>query len=198
MADLKVESALVGMALPDGRSFSLRENGSVSRLVFRAGEIAREQAAEVLGLALPQEACTSAQRAGVAALWLGPDEWLLLVPEPDGGALRQALANALVDVAHSIVDVSHRETELVIRGDRRARVLNAGCPLDLAEDTFPPGMCTRTLFGKAQVVLWRDEPRRFRLFVARSYARFVCGLLIEAAGGWDASAEDRPPFAARA
>ena len=103
-------------------------------------------------------------------------EWLLLVPEPDGGALRQALANALVAVAHSIVDVSHRETELVIRGDGRARVLNAGCPLDLAEDTFPPGMCTRTLFGKAQVVLWRGKPRRFRLFVARSYARFVCCL----------------------
>ena len=198
MADLKVESALTGMALPDGRSFSLRENASASRLVFRAGEIARERAGEVLGLALPQEACTSAQRAGVAALWLGPDEWLLVVPEPDGRALGQALANALADVAHSIVDVSHRETELVIRGNRRAHVLNAGCPLDLAAGTFPPGMCTRTLFGKAQVVLWRDEPRRFRLLVARSYARFVCGLLIEAAGGWDAGAVDRPPFAARA
>jgi sarcosine oxidase subunit gamma len=198
MADLKVESALSGMALPDGHSFSLRENASASRLVFRAGEIARERAGEVLGLALPQEACTSAQRAGVAALWLGPDEWLLLVPEPDGGALGQALANALADVAHSIVDVSHRETELVIRGNRRARVLNAGCPLDLAEDTFPPGMCTRTLFGKAQVVLWRDESERFRLFVARSYARFVCGLLTEAARGWGAGAEDRPPFAAGA
>jgi sarcosine oxidase, subunit gamma len=198
MADLKLDSALAGMALPDGPSFSLSENGTPSRLVFRSGEIAREQAGEALGLALPREACTSAQRAGVAALWVGPDEWLLLLPEPDGGALRQALANALVDVAHSIVDVSHRETELVIRGDGRARVLNAGCPLDLAEDTFPPGMCTRTLFGKAQVVLWRDEPRRFRLFVARSFARFVCDLLIEAAGGWEAGGEDRQLFAARA
>ncbi|MDF2974452.1 MAG: sarcosine oxidase, gamma subunit, partial [Microvirga sp.] len=102
MADLKVESALARLALPDGRSFSFRENGTASRLVFRAGEVARERAGKAIGLPLPEKACTSAHRAGVAALWLGPDEWLLLAPESDGKALRQVLADALVDVAHCI------------------------------------------------------------------------------------------------
>ncbi len=122
------------------------------------------------GIALPTTPCRSATTDGQAALWLGPDEWLLLslnrvdpVEVPGGAA----------------VDVSHRQIGLLLDGAAAADTLAAGCPLDLHPAAFPPGMCTRTVFGKAEIVLWRTEAG-FHLEVWRSFAAYVCALMAEA------------------
>ncbi len=41
-------------------------------------------------------------------------------------------------------------------------------------------MCTRTIFAKAEIVLWRTAPDAFRIEVWRSFAPYVLGLLDEA------------------
>jgi sarcosine oxidase subunit gamma len=41
-------------------------------------------------------------------------------------------------------------------------------------------MCTRTLFGKAEIVLWRTAPDAFHIEVWRSFARYVLDCLGEA------------------
>ena len=46
---------------------------------------------------------------------------------------------------------------------------------------FPEGMCTRTLLGKAEVVLWRHRPQSFRVEVRRSFAAHAWDFLQEAA-----------------
>ena len=53
--------------------------------------------------------------------------------------------------------------------------------MDLAASAFPVGRCTRTLFGKATVMLWRTGDDAFRLEVARSFAPYVAALLARAA-----------------
>ena len=60
-------------------------------------------------------------------------------------------------------------------------MLNAGCPLDLDLAEFPVGMCTRTVFAKADIVLWRTRADAFHLEVWRSFAGYVAGLLAEIA-----------------
>jgi sarcosine oxidase subunit gamma len=42
-------------------------------------------------------------------------------------------------------------------------------------------MCTRTVFGKAEIVLWRSGEQVFRLEVWRSFSRYVVHLLHEVA-----------------
>jgi sarcosine oxidase subunit gamma len=42
-------------------------------------------------------------------------------------------------------------------------------------------MCTRTLFGKAEIVLWRTGATEFHLEVWRSFSDYVVGCLREAA-----------------
>jgi len=59
-------------------------------------------------------------------------------------------------------------------------VLNTGCPLDLSLDEFPVGMCTRTIFGKSEIVLWRTSAAGFRVEVWRSFAAYVWRMLEEA------------------
>jgi sarcosine oxidase subunit gamma len=151
-----------------------------SRFVLRGRPGAIEAAGGTFGGALPQQACRAAVVGARAMLWLGPDEWLLLAPEFEGGALTAALEQAMNGQPHSLVDVSHRQTGLEISGPDAAAALNVGCPLDLEPEAFPVGMCTRTVLAKAEIVLWRTAPMTFRIEVWRSFAAFVGRFLEEA------------------
>lgn len=111
--------------------------------------------------------CRATVESDRALLWLGPDEFLLLTPEGmTGGPMA--------------TDVSHRDTAMEVVGPRAALVINAFCALDLHASAFPVGMCTRTIFAKAQIVLWRTDAETFRIEVARSFAPYVWGCLEEA------------------
>ena len=85
-------------------------------------------------LSAPSRLCDSGRRARAsrrAAFWLGPDEWLLIAEGADSAPLGEMLESVLDGTAHSLVDVSHRQIGLIASGPAAARVLNAGCPLDL-------------------------------------------------------------------
>lgn len=112
-----------------------------------------------------------------AALWLGPDEWLLLAPPGQAQSLIASIAEKLAGIPHALVEISDRNQGLLLDGPGSEDVLSAGCPLDLDIASFPVDACTRTLFGKAEIVLWRTSPQSFRLEVARSFLPYVIGLL---------------------
>jgi sarcosine oxidase, subunit gamma len=116
---------------------------------------------------------------------LGPDEWLIGSDEAEADHLPAAIAADLGERAHAIVDVSHRNVGIDVSGPLAAAVLNAGCPLDLGEAAFPAGSATRTLFGKAEIVLIRraGAAPRYRVECWRSFATYVHGLLTEASLG---------------
>jgi sarcosine oxidase subunit gamma len=152
-----------------------------ARFILRGRPAAIAAAAGPLGLALPVVACRAAVSGERAALWLGPDEWLLLAPERDGPALAEALEAAMRGMPHALVEVGHRQSGLTVSGPRAAVALNAGCPLDFDPDAFPIGMCTRTVLAKAEIVLWRAGAERFRVEAARSYLPYVWQFLEEAA-----------------
>jgi sarcosine oxidase, subunit gamma len=154
-----------------------------ARYILRGGVAAREAAASALGAALPSVPCRASHAGARAALWLGPDEWLLLAPDADGEALGLALETALRDIPHALVDVTHRQVGCCIVGPGAAELLSSGCPLDLDTRAFPVDMCTRTMFAKAEVVLWRTGAETFRLEVWRSFAAYVSLFLAEAARG---------------
>ena len=67
-------------------------------------------------------------------------------------------------------------------GRHASDVLNSGCPLDLAKSAFPTGTATRTLLGKAEVVIVRsDDAPTYRIECWRSFAGYVSAFLTEAA-----------------
>lgn len=181
-------------ALPGGGEGAVRVLPAASRLSLRLKGVAvpprdprhdrrgGEASADVLGLslALPVTRCAASGDRIVARL--GPDEWLVLGPEADTDAMSAEIAAALAGRFHALVDVSHRSVALAVEGPGAADILNAGCPLDLHDTAFPPGSATRTLLGKAEIVLLRptDAPA-FRVETWRSFAPYVHGFLREAA-----------------
>jgi sarcosine oxidase, subunit gamma len=154
---------------------------AATRFSFRGDSDAAEAASRAFGVELPSAACRANTAGGRAALWLGPDEQLLIAPEADAASARAALDGALGSIPHSLVDISHRQVAFEVKGPRAEWLLQAGCPLDLDLAHFPVGMCTRTVYVKAEVVLWRTAADSFRLETWRSFAEYVVGLLDESA-----------------
>lgn len=151
-----------------------------ARFILRLRPAAMAAAGAAFGLDLPVAACR-AESVGVrAALWLGPDEWLLLAPQAEEEEIANELAVGLAGHPHALVAVSHRQTGVALLGRDVAEMLAIGCPLDLDRAAFPVGMCTRTLFAKAPIVLWRRAPEHFRVEVWRSFAPYLWQVL---AGG---------------
>jgi len=157
------------------------EAPACTRLMLRGDATVAARAGAAFGVALPLVPCRAAEAGPRAALWLGPDEWLLLAP-PDAPAEAEVAA-ALSGTAHSLVDVSDGFAALVLRGERAARVLSAGCPLVLHAAAFPVGMATRTVLGRAGIALWRRGPEEWRVEVGRSLAAHAHAFLAEAARG---------------
>jgi sarcosine oxidase subunit gamma len=182
MADaaLKVRSPLEGFVFPTSPRFTLSEAPAAARFILRGAEAVRVACGMAFGVEPPSRLGPAGGSEGRAALWLGPDEWLLIA---DGADIGGVLESVLEGTAHSLVDVSHRQIALIASGPAAARVLNAGCPLDLDLKAFPVGMATRTLFDKVEIVLWRRAEATFHVEIWRSFAPFLAGSLAEAARG---------------
>jgi sarcosine oxidase subunit gamma len=149
------------------------------RLVIRGGDAAVARMDLAIGVDFPREPCRAAMEGSRAVLWVGPDEWLLIAPDDSAEVLVAAMNEALGAVPASIVEVSDRNVAIEVAGPKAAEALNAFNPLDLDQAAFPIGMCTRTLFGKAEIVLWRTSPETFRIEVWRSFAPYVLSCLEE-------------------
>lgn len=153
----------------------------VARFILQGGEVACKTASDAFRLALPETSCRAIAYGDRAALWLGPDEYLLLAPSGDAQTIATELDAALTGVPHSLVDVSQRQVAWRASGSDVSAILSSGCPLDLDPAEFPPGMCTRTIFGKAQIVLWRKAAEEYHLEIWRSYSDYVREFLLDAA-----------------
>ncbi|WP_430511919.1 sarcosine oxidase subunit gamma [Pannonibacter phragmitetus] len=153
----------------------------LARLSFRGRAPAQEAIASVLGTALPQKPLTAAVSGSKAALWLGPDEWLMLAPETDLDAFQAAAESAVSGLAASVTDISHRQDAVLVTGSKAVWLLNTGVFLDFSLAAFPVGMVTRTLFHKAEVVLWRISEDCFVLESWRSFLPYVLEHMEDAA-----------------
>src|SRR5262245_19815503 len=151
-----------------------------ARFLFQGDATARAAAGRAFGVAFPEDACRANSAGEPPVLWLGPEQHLLLAPDGTQERIAAELEIALAGIPHSLVDVSQRQVAVSVAGVNARDLLSSGCPLDLDPDAFPIGTCTRTLFGKAEALLWRASAEEYHLEVGRSFAGYVLGCLREA------------------
>jgi sarcosine oxidase subunit gamma len=136
----------------------------------------------IAGLTLDMAINRRTTPGGRAAMRLGPDEWLLCGPEEEATQILLDVEKAVAGLHHSLVDISHRHVAFSVSGRRAVDAINSGCPLDLSSAAFPTGHATRTLLGKAEVILARtDDGPTFEIECARSFAAYIREFLLEAA-----------------
>ncbi|TGP23695.1 MULTISPECIES: sarcosine oxidase subunit gamma [unclassified Mesorhizobium] len=148
------------------------------RISLRAPEASLAALSKALGVTLPAKPKSSAAKGGRTALWLGPDEWLV-IDEAGNDPLADC---AKVSALHSAVGISHRNVAISVTGPAAAVTVNSGCPQDLSLEAFPVGAASRTILGKSEIVLLRTAADAFRVECWRSFSDYVFTLLSEAAG----------------
>jgi sarcosine oxidase subunit gamma len=186
----------------------LIEPASLGKLVLRGTPESIGPAAASLGVDLPAAINTAADGSAGRVIRLGPDEHLLLAEAGRTPELVRSLAEALRDRHHALVDLSARLVAVELLGNPLGAApagpsgsargsepreqaasasrtpardtLSAACPLDLDPAAFAPGQATRTVLGKAEIVLDCLDNDHFRLLTNRSFADYVRRLLQEA------------------
>lgn len=155
---------------------SLTPAAPATRVSLRADPADAKALSRALGLDLPLSSKTSSRNAkGRLALWLGPDEWLIIDESNDP---MQALGK--VRALHSAVDISHRNTAILVTGKGARATLEAGCPQDLRGSRFPVGAASRTVLGKIEVVIHRSGESEYRVECWRSFSDYAFAFLVDA------------------
>ena len=171
----------------DATAFAMRLGGPAQRWSLRVDETTARVQGEAGGFGLTQRMNALIETANPdgerLSARLGPDEWLLVAGRGVDGD--RDVAADLKDLAHTLVDISHRNIAIEMTGTFAADVINTGCPLDLGDDAFPVGTATRTLFAKAEIILMRrgdiDERPLYRIECWRSFGRYLFSHLQDSA-----------------
>ena len=142
---------------------------------------AAARVAEALGLPLPEANRVSAS-GGRRALWLGPDEWLVVAADGEERALVGILEDA-IGADGAVVDLSANRTGLELSGPLSRDVLATCCSLDLHPRAFGPGRCAQTLVQKAGVLIEQRDADTFLLLVRPSFAAYVAEWLVDGMAG---------------
>src|SRR2546421_9743617 len=133
------------------------------------------------GLALPIVPNTVNSVGDRRALWLGPDEWLIVGPDNQQEPISEALRIGLDGGFGSIVDASANRTVLEIRGARARDLLAHGVPIDLDPRSFGANQSAQTLLAKAQVIIeGRGDEDAFHLYVRSSFAYYGADWFLDA------------------
>ncbi|MFI2184394.1 sarcosine oxidase subunit gamma [Streptomyces sioyaensis] len=167
--------------LPTG--LRIREIPFLTQITLRAtpGSPAARAVEGSLGITLPTP--SRAEMSGeVKALWMGPDEWLLVAPADRQHDLTGQLRSAIGDEFATVTDVSAQRTTLALSGHLTREVLAHGCAIDLDPRATPTGSCLTTLLAQAGItlVVRGEAASSVWLLVRSSFASYVAAWLVDA------------------
>lgn len=179
--DARAESPLHHADLPSlvgkGRKnpgVTLREKKFLGHLTLRGN--AHDPAfvsgvQQALGLELPV-ALTVVASGETSLQWMGPDEWLLIVPGGEELAAEQKLREALDGQHIQVVNVSGGQTLLELSGPRVREVLMKSTSYDVHPNNFPVGKAVGTVFAKSQLVIRLTGEDTWELLIRRSFSDY--------------------------
>ncbi|QUE76655.1 sarcosine oxidase subunit gamma [Stutzerimonas stutzeri] len=158
-----------------GAGITLREKKLRGHLTLRGDAHAPAFAKgvqDVLGMDLPV-ALTLVANGETSLQWMGPDEWLLIVPEGEEFATEQRLREALAGQHIQIVNVSGGQTLVELSGEKVRELLMKSTPYDVHPSNFPVGKAVGTHFAKSQLIIRHTAEDVWELVVRRSFADYI-------------------------
>lgn len=135
----------------------------------------------LLGAALPTNNNTFTVAGETTALWLGPDEWLIITTQDVVQPLLAEYRKALGNTFSSLTDISGGNTVIDINGSAARDLLAKGSPIEFHPSVFGVGQCAQTLMAKTAVCVYQySEAPGYRIIVRRSFADYLAAWLLDA------------------
>ena len=136
----------------------------------------------LIGSPLPVKPCSSQEKGEVAALWMGPDEWLIIANETASLKPLPEMALALAEYHCALVDISNSKVMLSLAGPSSRDVLSKGCSIDFYSNKWRKGHCVNSLYARCDVTIWQRATRdHYAILVRNSFSDYVSDYLLDAA-----------------
>jgi sarcosine oxidase subunit gamma len=162
---------------------TIADAGPTGMITLR-GDLASDAVAQAVqratGLDVPatRQALTN---EGHAALWMAPDELLLICAHAEVTDRIATIESALAGQHFLAVDVSDARSHIHVAGRGAREVLAKLCPVDQSPAAFTPGMVRRTRMAQIAAAFWLDDGGTFHLICFRSVAGYAFSVLKTAA-----------------
>jgi sarcosine oxidase, subunit gamma len=183
MLELHTTSALAHRKAPDSLSINMREIAGRGMIDLRGLSTDRKfmtTVKSVLSLDLPKTPRTSTTWGDMKALWLSPDQWLILCPGEKAQSFTEHLSTALKGIHSLAVNVSDMRAIIRVEGQHARTTVMKGTSIDLTHGDYPPGTIRRMKFAEVGALLHIVEEDVIDVFVFRSYADYAWEFLLKA------------------
>jgi sarcosine oxidase subunit gamma len=141
------------------------------------------EAAARLDVDLPAVPNTWVPVGAGRAVWLGPDEWLLISTTEAPDELEALVRAVILPLGGAAADVSAQRIGVRLTGPRARDVLAKGCSIDLHPRVFRHGSSAQTTLGMAGIILLAlsDAGDDYVILVRSSFAGYLADWLLDAA-----------------
>jgi sarcosine oxidase, subunit gamma len=183
MLELHTTSALAHRKEPTELSISMREiagRGMIDLRGLATDKKFMKAAKDVLGLDLPKAPRTTNTWGDMKALWLSPDQWLILCPGDKAQKILAELNTSLKGIHSLAVDVSDMRAIIRLEGEHARTTVMKGTSIDLTHGDYPPGTIRRMKFAEVGALLHIIEDDVIEVYVFRSYADYAWEFLLKA------------------
>jgi len=132
-----------------------------------------------LNMILPTEANTSTSGDALTALWLSPDEWMLVSNksvEEDTNTY-EVEDNLIKDISKvnlgAVTDVSDQFVMINIKGNKVFDLFATGSPFNFNEFKNKKGSVVQTILSHIDVIIYHTEINEVNLLVRRSFSEHL-------------------------
>ena len=132
-----------------------------------------------LNMILPTEANTSSTSDKLTAIWLSPDEWMIVSNELANKDINkydlyEVLFNSISKTnLGAVIDVTDQFVQLELKGNNIFEIFSAGSPFNFNEFKEKKGSTTQTVLNHIDVILHHKDENIVNLFVRRSFAKHL-------------------------
>jgi len=164
-----------------GEGVEIRERPFLAQVLLRMPPTDQALAAVGTALGVGHSAANriATSDAGRFAIWLGPDEWLV-VDDADPATLEHEIRSIAAPHGGTTTDVSAHRTFLALVGPRVTDVLSAGSSVDWHPRAFAVGHAAQTQLARVDVIVGRVGDHAYIVAVRTSFARYLLTWLQDA------------------
>ena len=132
-----------------------------------------------LDMILPTEANTSSSSSKLTAIWLSPDEWIVVSNElieknTNSYDLEESLYNSISKTnLGAVIDVTDQFVMLELKGSKIYELFSSGSPYNFNDFREKKGSTTQTLLNNIDVIIQNKSENLVNLFVRRSFSEHL-------------------------
>jgi sarcosine oxidase subunit gamma len=132
-----------------------------------------------LDMILPTEANTSSSSSKLTAIWLSPDEWMVVSNElieknTNSYDLEESLYNSISKTnLGAVIDVTDQFVMLELKGSKIYELFSSGSPYNFNDFRKKKGSTTQTLLNNIDVIIQNKGENLVNLFVRRSFSEHL-------------------------